>query len=157
MKNQEIAREFREIAKLLEIKGENRFRVLAYEEAARQIENYPEAIEQAASEGTLRKIPGIGEGLAAKIQEYLTTGIIQYREELTRDIPPGLIHLTDISGVGPKIALQLYKELGITSVEALEEVIHSQKLQRLPRFGPKSEEKIRKGIEMLKRNTGRML
>ncbi len=157
MKNQEVAKILREIAILLEIKGENRFRVLAYEEAARKIESWPEAIEAIAAEGKLQQIPGIGEGLAAKIDEYLNTGKIEFLDQLSVDIPRELIRLTEIPGVGPKIARQLYDELGITTIDQLEEAIHTQKLQNLPRFGRKSQEKIMKGIETLKRSTGRML
>jgi len=123
MRNSEVAQILREIAVLLEIKGENRFRVLAYQEAARKIESWPEAIEVLAEEGRLREISGIGEGLSAKIEEYLRTGKIEYLEELTKEIPRELIRLTEIPGVGPKIAYQLYTALGIVTIEQLEQAI----------------------------------
>ena len=157
MRNLEVAQILREIGVLLEIKGENRFRVLAYQEAARKIENWPEAIELLAKEGKLRDISGIGEGLAAKIDEYLRTGKIEYYEELTKEIPRELIGLTEIPGVGPKIARQLYSELGVVNIEQLEQAIQEHRLQNLPGFGIKSEEKIRKGIDIIKKSTGRML
>jgi len=157
MRNLEVAQILREIGVLLEIKGENRFRVLAYQEAARKIENWPEAIELLAKEGKLRDISGIGEGLAAKIDEYLRTGKIEYYEELTKETPRELIQLTEIPGVGPKIARQLYSDLGIVTIEQLEQAIQEHRLQNLPGFGIKSEEKIRKGIDIIKKSTGRML
>jgi DNA polymerase (family 10) len=157
MRNLEVAQILREIGVLLEIKGENRFRVLAYQEAARKIENWPEAIEKLAEEGKLREISGIGEGLSTKIEEYLRTGKIDYLEELTKETPRELIGLTEIPGVGPKIARQLYSELGVVNIEQLEQAIQEHRLQNLPGFGIKSEEKIRKGIDIIKKSTGRML
>lgn len=157
MRNLEVAQILREIGVLLEIKGENRFRVLAYQEAARKIENWPEAIELLAKEGKLRDISGIGEGLAAKIDEYLRTGKIEYYEELTKETPRELIQLTEVPGVGPKIARQLYSDLGILTIEQLVQAIQEHRLQNLPGFSIKSEEKIRKGIDIIKKNTGRML
>ena len=157
MRNIEVAQILREIGILLEIKGENRFRVLAYQEAARKIENWPEAIETLAEEGKLREISGIGEGLSTKIEEYLRTGKINFLEELTKEIPRELIRLTEIPGVGPKIVRQIYSELGIVNIEQLEQAIQEHLLQNLPGLGIKSEEKIRKGIDIIKKSTGRML
>ncbi|MCD6156034.1 MAG: DNA polymerase/3'-5' exonuclease PolX [Candidatus Atribacteria bacterium] len=157
MRNQEVAKILRDIATLLEIKGENRFRVVAYEEAARRIESWPEPIEEVWRKGELTKVPGIGASIAAKISEYLETGKMQYLEELTREVPPELIELTKVPGVGPKLAKLLYEELGIKSLEDLEKSIAEKKLRNLPRLGVKSEEKIKKGLEMLKRQKGRLL
>jgi len=157
MRNREIAQLLENIATLLEMKGENRFKIVAYEEAAHRIENWPEPIEEVWQKGKLKEIPGIGESIASKIEEYLTTGKLSYLEELTKEIPPEVIQLTAIPGVGPKIAKLLYDQLGIRSIEDLEKAIAEQKLRHLPRLGVKSEEKIRKGIEMFKRQSGRML
>ncbi|MGC8777641.1 MAG: DNA polymerase/3'-5' exonuclease PolX, partial [Candidatus Caldatribacteriaceae bacterium] len=157
MKNQEVAKILHDIALLLEMKGESRFKVVAYEEAARRIEAWPEAIEEVWSKGKLREIPGIGESIATKISEYLSTGKMGYLEELTRDIPIEVVELTEIPGVGPKIAKLLYDELGIRTVEDLEKAVNEKKLRHLPRLGEKSEEKITKGIEMFKKKSGRML
>ncbi len=157
MRNREIAQLLENIATLLEMKGENRFKIVAYEEAAHRIENWPEPIEEVWQKGKLKEIPGIGESIASKIDEYLTTGKLSYLEELTKEIPPEVIQLTAIPGVGPKIAKLLYDQLGIRSIEDLEKAIAEQKLRHLPRLGVKSEEKIRKGIEMFKRQSGRML
>ncbi|MDI3543326.1 MAG: polymerase, partial [Candidatus Atribacteria bacterium] len=157
MRNREVAQLLENVATLLEMKGENRFKIVAYEEAAHRIENWPEAIEEVWEKGKLKEIPGIGESIASKIEEYLSTGKLSYLEELTKEIPPEVIQLTTIPGVGPKIAKLLYDQLGIRSIEDLEKAIAEQKLRHLPRLGVKSEEKIRKGIEMFKRQSGRML
>lgn len=157
MRNQEVARILHDIAVLLDIKGESRFRVVAYEEAARRIENWPEPIEDVWKNGKLEDIPGIGSSIASKIAEYLATGKMTYFEELTREIPPELIELTEVPGVGPKIAKLLYEQLGIRTVEDLEKAVQEKKLRNLPRLGVKSEEKIARGLEMYRRKTGRML
>ncbi len=157
MRNQEVAKILRDVAVLLDIKGESRFRVVAYEEAARRIENWPEPIEEVWKEGKLEEIPGIGQSIASKIEEYLATGKMTYLEELTREIPRELIELTEIPGVGPKIAKLLYDQLGVRTVEDLERAIQEKKLRYLPRLGAKSEEKIAKGLEMFRRKSGRML
>ncbi len=157
MRNQEVAKLLHAIAILLEMKGESRFRVVAYEEAARRIESWPEPIEEVWSKGALREIPGIGESIAVKIGEYLASGKMSYIEELTREIPLEVITLTEIPGVGPKIAKLLYDELGIRTIDDLERAIREKKLRSLPRFGEKSEEKIAKGLEMFKKQSGRML
>jgi DNA polymerase (family 10) len=157
VRNQEVAKILHDIAVLLDIKGESRFRVVAYEEAARRIENWPEPIEEVWKEGKLEEIPGIGQSIAGKIEEYLATGKMTYLEELTREIPRELIELTEIPGVGPKIAKLLYDQLGVRTVEDLEQAIQEKKLRHLPRLGAKSEEKIARGLEMFRRKSGRML
>jgi DNA polymerase (family 10) len=157
MRNQEVAKILHDISVLLDIKGESRFRVVAYEEAARRIEGWPEPIEEVWKNGKLEDIPGIGQSIASKIAEYLATGKMTYYEELTKEIPPELIELTEIPGVGPKIARLLYEQLGIKTPEDLEKAIREKKLRNLPRLGAKSEEKIARGLEMFRRKTGRML
>src|SRR3990170_3315592 len=104
MKNADIAKLFGEIADLLEIRGENVFRIRAYRRAAQNIESYPEDIAAAASRGGLEAIPGIGKDLAGKIQEYLSTGTIAKVTELRGEIPPGVLNLLDVRGLGPKTA-----------------------------------------------------
>ncbi|MEN3189271.1 MAG: helix-hairpin-helix domain-containing protein, partial [Atribacterota bacterium] len=157
MRNQEIAKILRNIALLLEMKGESRFRVVAYEEAARRVETWPEPVEEVWAKGKLKEIPGVGESIATKISEYLSTGKMNYLEELTKEIPIEVVELTEIPGVGPKIAKLLYDELGIRTVEDLERAIIEKKLRYLPRLGEKSEEKIAKGMEIFKKRSERML
>ncbi|MDK2896943.1 MAG: polymerase [Candidatus Atribacteria bacterium] len=157
MKNQEVSKLLQHLATLLEIKGESRFRVVAYQEAARRIENWPEPIEEVWAKGDIRKIPGIGESIASKIEEFLSTGKLSYLEELNREIPLELIDLTEVPGVGPKLARLLYEQLGIKNISDLEKALAEKKLRNLPRLGVKSEEKIARGLAMMKRQSGRML
>ncbi|MBI3592385.1 MAG: DNA polymerase III, partial [Nitrospirae bacterium] len=101
MKNQEIAKIFNEIADLLEIKGENPFRIRAYRRAAQNIEGLPQNIEDIHREELL-KIPGIGHDLAGKIEEYSKTGKMQTHEDLKNEIPQGLLTLLSVPSLGPK-------------------------------------------------------
>jgi|YelNatPaOPRAMG01_1025707.scaffolds.fasta_scaffold01360_9 DNA polymerase (family 10) len=156
MKNQEIALLLNKISALLELKGENRFKVIAYAEAARRIENLPTPIENLYREGRLNEIPGVGQSIAEKIKEYLEKGKSSYLEELTKEVPEELIELEEVPGVGPKVALLLYKELGVKTLDDLERAISEHKVRNLPRLGPKSEENIKRGLETIKRRTSRI-
>src|SRR5512134_1186086 len=113
MTNAEIARVFREIAQLLDIKGESVFRVRAYERAAENIDKAAEDVADLAARGELSRIPGIGKGLTAHIGEYLGSGTIAELEALRKEIPAGLLSLLDVRGLGPKTAKLLYDRLGI--------------------------------------------
>ena len=157
MENLEFARILREIAELLEIKNENPFKVRAYYRAAQVIEGLSESINTIAERGELRKIPGVGESIAEKIEELLKTGRLKYLEELKKEVPEGLLSLLEIQDIGPKTALLLYKELGINSMEKLEKALAEHRLRDLPGMGEKTEENIRRGIELLKETGTRML
>ena len=146
MKNAEIVGLFSEIADFLEIKGENPFRVRAYRRAAQVVEGLPEDISSVADRGGLLDIPGIGKDLAAKIQEYLDRGSVAYLTGLRQEIPPGVIELMGIHGVGPKTAKLLYEQVGVDSVEKLEELAREHKLAGVPGIQAKTEENILKGI-----------
>ena len=146
MKNAEIAALFSEIADFLEIKGENPFRVRAYRRAAQTVEGYPEDVANVAGRGGLLDIPGIGKDLAAKIQEYLDRGAIGYLTDLRKEIPPGVVDLMGIHGLGPKTAKLLYEQIGVDSVEKLEELAKKHKLAGLPGIKAKTEENFLKGI-----------
>ncbi len=150
MRNAEIASVFNEIADYLEVKGENPFRIRAYRRAAQALEGLPEDIAAIVQRGGLLDVPGIGKDLAAKIQEYLANGTIAYLEGLRKEIPPGVIHLMGIHGVGPKTAKHLYEHLGVDSVQKLEELASSHKLAGLPGIQAKTEENILKGIAVWK-------
>ncbi|MCR4428717.1 MAG: DNA polymerase/3'-5' exonuclease PolX [Caldiserica bacterium] len=156
MKNQEVADLLNKISALLELKGENRFKVIAYAEAARRIENLSTPIENLYREGKLNQIPGVGQSIAEKIKDFLETGKSAYLEELTREVPEELIELEKVPGVGPKVALLLFKELGIKNLGDLEKALSSNLLRNLPRLGPKSEENIKRGLETLKRRSARI-
>ena len=156
MKNQEISNIFKEIAEILEIKGENRFRIRAYERAARNIEAIPEDIEVFVEGETLRSIPGIGKDLEEKIKEIVSTGKLKYLEGLKKDIPQGIIDMLNVPGIGPKTAKLLNEKLGIQDLVMLERMAHAGKIRDLPGMKEKAEENILRGIELLKRGRDRM-
>ena len=154
MKNQEIVKIFDEIANLLEIKNDNPFRIRAYRRAALNIEGLTRNAED-LSEDELLKIPGVGKDLAAKISEYINTGKIEAHEELKKEVPPSLLALESVPGLGPKTAIVLYDKLHIKSIDELERLASEHKLSGLPGIKAKTEENILKGIEMLKRGQER--
>ena len=154
MKNREISRIFNEIADMLEIKGENPFRIRAYRRAAMNIEGISKDITE-ISKDELIKIPGIGQDLAGKIDEYIKTGKIQAYEDLKKEIPEGLSMLLNVPNLGPKTAKLLYEKLNIKNIDELEQYARNHKLSGLPGIKDKTEENILKGIEMLKRGKER--
>jgi DNA polymerase (family 10) len=153
--NREIADIFDTVSDMLQIKGENVHRVLAYRNAALSIRELARDINVVATEGGLEDIPFIGETLAAKIQELLDTGKLEFYERLAKEIPPGVVDILRINGVGPKKAVMFWKELEITDVATLETAARAGKLHDLSGMGKKSEQKIIEGIEALARQTGR--
>ena len=156
MTNQEVANLLRQIAKILEIKGDSTFRIRAYEEAATRVENLAEPIEDIWKRGELTNVPGIGESIAAKIEEYLKTGKSSYLEEISKDIPKGLFEMMEVPGIGPRLAWRLYTEAGIQSIEELERALMEHKLQGLRGFGAKMEKKLLDGIQMYRQLSGRI-
>ena len=157
MKNREVAQVLYEMAELLELKAENRFKIIAYGKAARAVEGLKEDIEIACREGELDSIPGIGKAIAQKIEEYLRTGKIQSHQELLKETPPGLVELLKISGLGPKTIYMLHDKLGITNLDGLEKAAREHRLRRLPRMGATSEKNILKAIERYKKRNTRIL
>lgn len=157
MKNKEVAQLLYEIAELLSLSEENPFRIRAYERAAQVIEALPQPIEEINKRDELRKIPGIGEGIAEKIKEYLSTGRLKYIEDLEKKIPQGVLEIMSIPGMGPKKAKIVYEKLRITSIPELEKAAKEHQLASLPGFGEKSEENILKGIELQRESKGRVL
>lgn len=157
MRNSEIAQIFQDIADILEIKGENPFRVRAYRKVVRTLESLPEEVEKIFERGELRNISGVGEGLAKKIEELLATGKLAYYEDLKKQVPSGLTELLSIPEIGPKTVSLLHKKLGINNARELEKAVKEHRLQDLPGMGEKTEENLQRGIELLKRKEGRML
>jgi len=154
MKNQEIAKIFNDIADILEIKDGNPFRIRAYRRAAQNIDGLAEDIT--GMQGTeLRKIPGIGQDLADKIREYIKTGHLKFYEELKKEVPPGLVALLSVPGLGPKTAKTLSEKLKISNIDDLEKLAKDGRLKGLPGIQAKTEENILKGIAMIKRRTER--
>src|SRR3989441_781888 len=148
MQNPDIARLFDEVADLLEIQDANPFRVRAYRNAARTIRDFPEPIADLVRAGTkdLTDIAGIGDDLAEKITDIVTTGELPLRKQLASKLPAGLLDLLRISGLGPKRVKLLYKKLKVKSAADLAKALEAGKIQKLKGFGPKMEEKIRVGL-----------
>jgi len=149
--NREVADHIRLIGDILLIKGENRFRILAFQNAAESIANLTQDIYTLYEAGELQSIPHVGKSIAADIAELLETGQIAYLEELKREVPLGVVEMMQIPDMGPKKAARVWQELGITSIAELQAAAEAGQLRALPGFGAKSEEKILKGIELLRR------
>lgn len=149
--NLSIAQTMQDIAALLELKGENRFKIQAYERAADTLINLPEDIRQVWREGRLADIPNVGVAIASKIMELLSTGKLQFYERLKAEIPPGLIEIVAIPEVGPKKAMALYQALAITSLAELEAALADGRVTTVPGFGTKTADRIQEGIAALRR------
>lgn len=157
MRNLQLAEIFDRVADMLEIKGENLFKVRAYRKVVLTLESLPEDIERIYESGRLRNIPGVGEGIAKKIEELLETGELEYYEELKKNLPAGLVEMLLIPDVGPKTAQLLYEKLDVKSIDELEKAAKAGSVKGLEGMGEKTEENILRGIELLRRRTGRML
>lgn len=150
MKNQKIAQLFAEMGDLLEIKGDNPFKIRAYRRAALNIGGLAQPVEGLSRE-ELRAIPGIGEDLAAKIETYLQSGVMPAHDKLESELPPGILDLLAVPGIGPKTAKHLVEQLQVTSLEELERLAQEHRLAGIPGIQEKTEEKILKGIASVKR------
>jgi DNA polymerase (family X) len=156
MKNKELADLFEKMADILEFKGENPFKISAYRKASRIIGDLTQDIEEIAENGKLKGIPGIGEGMAQKVVEYLKTGKISKFEEVKKGVPDELIAIMDIPGMGPKTLSMLHKEKGISNFSQLEKALEDGSLLGLFGMGEKKIENIKRGIQLLKQSKGRM-
>jgi DNA polymerase (family 10) len=156
VKNSEIAKVFQDIADLLELKGENPFKVRAYQKVVRSIEHMPVEVEQLVAEDRLGEVPGVGEAITRKINELVTTGRLGYYEGLKAEFPEGISALLDVPGVGPKTAILLSRELDIKSIDELEAAILGGKVAALPRMGDKVTENILRHIRALRRKDQRI-
>ena len=154
--NEEVAGLLREYAELTQITGGDVFRARNYEKAARSVRGWGEDISPLDAKG-LRAIPGVGASIAAKIAEYLQTGRIAVLDELRAKIPAGVLELTRVPGLGPKRALQLNHDLGVSSVDELAAAIKAGRLEGLAGFGARSEERIASGIEVYRQGRERVL
>jgi DNA polymerase (family 10) len=144
-----------EYADLMAITGSDAFRVRTYEKAARSIGGYHADVSGLDEKG-LQAIPNVGSSTARKVLEFLQTGTIHALEELRAQIPAGVRQLISIPGLGPKKAMALYQEMHIASVEELAEAIHEERLKGLKGFGPKTEENILRGIELMQQSGDRV-
>ncbi|SHI61870.1 DNA polymerase/3'-5' exonuclease PolX [Lutispora thermophila] len=157
MDKREISRILEEIGLMLEIKGENPFKVRAYTNGARIVETLEGDIGDYIVDGKIIGIKGIGEALSDKILELYETGKLEYYENLKNSIPSGLFDILKIQGIGPKKAKVLYEKLGITNVGELEYACKENRLIGLDGFGEKTQSKILKGIEDIKKFSGQYL
>lgn len=156
MTNREIARILSEIADLLEIKGENPFKIRAYQRAAQAIEGLAMTLSDMRGHQPFTDISGVGSSIAEKIEELLDAGQCRYHQELLAEFPASLAALLSIPEVGPRKAKVLHDELGITSVDELEQAAREGKLRELKGFGAKTEQNILRGIERLKVHKARL-
>jgi DNA polymerase (family 10) len=156
-KNFELARLFDEMATLLEMRDESRFRVRAYQRAAQTLETLGEDVAAVATRGALTSLPAIGRDLAARIAEYLATGRIAQLETLRAELPPKLLVLLEIRGLGPRTARALWEQLGVDSVERLEELCRSRRIIGVAGIREKTCDNILKGIAQWKAGRARLL
>jgi DNA polymerase (family X) len=158
MDNRSIAQLFSETADLLEISAGDPFRIRSYRRAAEAVESSTIQLSEIANDlKKLLEIPGIGKGMAANIQEIEKAGTLPLREELLTKYKPGMLDLLKLPGMGPKSVLLFWEALQIASIADLEAAIAAGKLESLPRMGAKQIEKLKKGIEEHKKNSGRFL
>jgi len=159
MKNQNLAKMFYEIAEYLEMDGVP-FKPYAYQKAAMILETMREDVEDIYKKGgtkALKALPGVGEAIAKKIEEYLTTGKLRYYEEFKEKMPIDLDEILRVEGMGPRRAKVLFEKLGVKNLEELEEAARGLRIAPLSGFGEKTEKNILEAVEFLKRSKGRFL
>ncbi|MCA1580733.1 MAG: PHP domain-containing protein [Acidobacteria bacterium] len=154
MERRQVARMLEEIAAMLELKGENPFKVRAYENGARAILGFQGDLSEAVRSGEIRRVKGIGPGLFANLDTLLKTGSLPYYDQLRAAFPPGLRECLRIPGFGARKAKQVHDALGIDSLAALEDACRDGRIAGVPGFGPKSVEKILKGIAIVRAGAG---
>jgi DNA polymerase (family 10) len=159
MENREIARLIAETADLMEIAGEDPFRVRSYRNGASAIENLPERVEDIVKDPNrkLTDIPGIGKGLATVIEEILERGSFERRDKLLEKYPPTALELLKVQGLGPKSIALIWEHYRVSTIDGLERLCREQKLRVLPRMGAKLEEKILRSISQYRQRAGRFL
>ncbi len=146
--NEQIAELFENMGSLLEMKGDTIFKIRAYQRAARTIEQLSSPLTQAVEDGEdLTKIPGVGKAISEKIAEFIGTGQVAAYQRLLEELPPGVLDLKDIPGIGPKTAVAIGVELGISTVEGVAEAAADGRLAGLPRMGQKAADSILRHIE----------
>lgn len=156
MRNEDIAAKINAIGDLLEIKGESRFRVNAYRDAARHLEELTEDLNLLAAEGRLRSIAGVGDAIATKIEELLTTGKLGYYERLKEEVPESLLELLQIPGLGPRKVKLLYDGLGVRDLAALRQAIAEGRVASLPGMGAKTVENLKRELERYEQRGSRV-
>jgi len=156
MQNRKVAQILYEVADLLELEGVE-FKPRAYRRAAQAVESCPVPIEDLVREGKVTELPGVGKSIAGKIEEIVKTGRLRYHEELKKKLPVDLYALTQVEGVGPKIAKLLYEHLGVRNLDDLERAAREGRIRTVPGLGPKVEEKILRGLAEARKTERRLL
>ncbi len=156
MKNAALSELFDQMVDIMEILGEDRFRINSYRKVGRIIGEMPTDVETLLDSGKLAKTPGIGKSSLAKIEEFVKTGKITAHKQLLKKIPPKLLELLNIPGMGPKGVKAVYEKLKVKSIADLKKAIKSGSLAELPGFGDKKASVIARGIEFLEKSTGRI-
>jgi DNA polymerase (family 10) len=154
--NQAIAKVLEEIADLLEIKGDNPFKIRAYRNGAEIAANHPHALATLDANG-LREIPGIGKDLAARIRELAESGQSAFHQDLIAEFPPSVLDLLHLQGVGPKTVAMLYRDLGIRTLADLEGAARDGRIAKIKGMGPKKQALILTALDERKRHAGRHL
>ena len=154
MDKREVSQILDEIGLLLELKGDSPFKSNAYYNAARTVAGLSEDLSELVASGRIREVKGIGQALSGKLAELIGSGRLGYYEDLKRSVPPGLLEMTAIPGLGPKKITEIWEKLGVTTVGELEYACIENRLTGLPGFGQKTQEKIRQGILQVKRRRG---
>ena len=146
--NEQIAALFEDMGALLEMNGDTIFKIRAYQRAARTIEQLPSPLAQAVENGEdLTKIPGVGKAISGKIAEFIATGQVSAHQKLLHDLPPGVLELKEIPGIGPKTAMAIGQELGISTVEGVAQAAEDGRLAALPRMGKRAAENVLRHIQ----------
>ena len=156
MTNREIARRFTRIGDILEIQGENPFKVRAYRRAAEAIDALAEPLSEIEARGALDRIPGFGEAIAQKTRDFLRTGTTKLYEQIKDAVPEGVLQMAAIPGIGPKTVKTLWEALGVTTVEELEAAARAGRVRALPGFGPGKEKNLLAAIERSRRLSERL-
>src|SRR5579884_1852922 len=159
MENSEIARLLSETADLMEIAGEDSFRIRSYRNAASSILGYPERVTDIVCnpERKATDIPGVGKGIAAVLGELYRRGSFEKRDQLLEKYPPTALEFLKIQGLGPKSIALIFEHFRITTMDELERLCVEQKLRDLPRMGAKLEEKVLRSIAQYRQSAGRFL
>jgi DNA polymerase (family 10) len=152
MDNHELADKFDAIADLLEIKGEEIYRIRAYRRASEGLRSHAVDAQDLQERGELEEIPGVGKAIAEKIDELLRTGDLEFNKRLTAEVPPSLLEVLEVENVGPKKAARFWKELGVETLEDLETAAREGRIREMDGFGAKSEGKILAAIEAYKKH-----
>lgn len=158
MTNAEASAALLEIARILTLQEENPFKIRAYERVAQSLEGHPEEIAAIHARGgvkALREVPGVGEDIALKLEELVTTGKIDYLEKKRKEVPAGLFDVMEIPGMGPKKTAFLWKTFSVKEVADVEKLLAEGKLDGLKGWGDKSIENLKRGIEVRKQHAGR--